>query len=90
MDIHGDYEKYEVDKGPRGKGRPSKGGQALRAKRYYIKNHMLVLQKRKLKRYMDKVKKHAADSNYNPSTIMSKLGPKCQEYMKRHHPNIKQ
>jgi hypothetical protein len=89
VDIHGNYEKYDTDKGPRGKGRPSKGGQALRAKRYYIKNHLLVLQKRKLKRYMDKVKKLAAESNYNPNAIMDKLGPKCQEYTKRHHPNIK-
>lgn len=74
---------------PRGRGRPSKGGQALRSKRYYVKNHMLVLQKRKLKRYMDKANKIASEANYNASTILNQLTSKCIEYTKRYHPNIK-
>jgi hypothetical protein len=87
VDIYANHEILETSR--RGRGRPSKGGQALRAKRYYIKNHMLVLRKRKLKRYMNKVKKIAADAAYNAGPIMSQLAKKCIEYTKRYHPNIK-
>lgn len=56
-----------------GRGRPSKGGQAVRAQRYYAKNHMLVLQKRRLKRYTTKVKHHLQEYDYESLKILTAL-----------------
>lgn len=61
------------DNGQNGRGRPSKGGQAVRSHRYYAKNHMLVLQKRKLKRYTDRVKHHLQEYDYDQEQIYKEL-----------------
>ncbi|CEP18019.1 hypothetical protein [Parasitella parasitica] len=82
---------YEVvDNGPRGKGRPSKGGAALRAKRYYVKNHLLVLEKRRLKRYVVKVKKIIEEYKYNPAPILDKLKNLCGNHIRRHFEGVKE
>ncbi|KAI9474263.1 MAG: hypothetical protein EXX96DRAFT_541886 [Benjaminiella poitrasii] len=72
----------QYDKSPRGKGRPSKGGQALRSKRYYVKNHLMVLQKRRLKRYTDKVKKLLTEVEYKSEAALLKLDNYCKKALK--------
>lgn len=52
-----------------GRGRPSKGGELVRAHRYYAKKHMLILQKRRLKRYTDKVKKILEECDYDSRNV---------------------
>lgn len=79
-----------VDSGPRGKGRPSKGGAALRAKRYYVKNHLMVLEKRKLKRYIVKVRKYIDDYKCDSSCIMAKLKDLCEVHIRRHFQGLKE
>ncbi|EPB90364.1 hypothetical protein HMPREF1544_02730 [Mucor circinelloides 1006PhL] len=79
-----------VDTGPRGKGRPSKGGAALRAKRYYVKNHLMVLEKRKLKRYIVKVKKYIDDYKCDSSCILAKLKDLCEVHIRRHFQGLKE
>ncbi|KAL0145169.1 hypothetical protein V8B55DRAFT_1459181 [Mucor lusitanicus] len=79
-----------VDSGPRGKGRPSKGGAALRAKRYYVKNHLMVLEKRKLKRYTVKVRKYIEDFKYDAPCIMAKLKDLCEIHIRRHFQGLKE
>ncbi|KAI7905280.1 uncharacterized protein BX663DRAFT_502331 [Cokeromyces recurvatus] len=69
-------------KPPKGRGRPSKGGQALRSKRYYIKNHLMVLQKRRLKRYIDKVKKWIAKFEHDSVLILNELDLYCKKAVK--------
>ena len=82
---------YEItDNGPRGKGRPSKGGAALRAKRYYVKNHLMVLEKRKLKRYIVKVRKHIDENKYDSAAIMTKLKELCKNHIRRHFEGMKE
>ncbi|KAI8641205.1 hypothetical protein BD408DRAFT_219569 [Parasitella parasitica] len=86
-----DMKLYEVvDNGPRGKGRPSKGGAALRAKRYYVKNHLLVLEKRRLKRYAVKVKKLIEDYKYDSTPILTKLKDLCGNHIRRHFEKLKE
>ncbi|KAL9555619.1 hypothetical protein MBANPS3_002276 [Mucor bainieri] len=79
-----------VESGPRGKGRPSKGGAALRAKRYYVKNHLMVLEKRKLKRYIVKVRKYMDDYKCDASCIMAKLKDLCEVHIRRHFQGLKE
>ena len=86
-----DMSLYEItDNGPRGKGRPSKGGAALRAKRYYVKNHLMVLEKRKLKRYIVKVRKHIDENKYDSAAIMTKLKELCKNHIRRHFEGMKE
>ncbi|GAA5816976.1 hypothetical protein MFLAVUS_010511 [Mucor flavus] len=73
----------EYDPTDRKVGRPSKGGEALRAKRYYVKNHLLILQKRKLRRYVLKVKKILSDNDYDIEAVKSGLDKSCNVYRLR-------
>ncbi|KAI8056375.1 hypothetical protein BDF21DRAFT_430662 [Thamnidium elegans] len=73
----------EYDPTDRKVGRPSKGGEALRAKRYYVKNHLLILQKRKLRRYILKVKKILSDNNYDVDAVKKGLDKSCHIYKLR-------
>lgn len=73
----------EYDPTDRKVGRPSKGGEALRAKRYYVKNHLLILQKRKLRRYVLKVKKIMSDNNYDIKAVKDVLDKSCKVYRLR-------
>ncbi|GAN00921.1 hypothetical protein MAM1_0003c00348 [Mucor ambiguus] len=79
-----------VEPAPRGKGRPSKGGAALRAKRYYVKNHLMVLEKRKLKRYIVKVRKYIDNYKCDSSCIMAKLKDLCEVHIRRHFQGLKE
>jgi hypothetical protein len=82
------YDEEEIPSvngdGKRPQGRPSKGGAAMRAKRYYAKKHLLILQKRKLKRYYLRVKKTVADHHFHDATVKSKLEEGCNEYKDRY------
>ncbi|KAI8084187.1 uncharacterized protein B0P05DRAFT_30339 [Gilbertella persicaria] len=83
--LDNDYHKQDTKGKP---GRPSKGGQAVRSKRYYINNHMVVLQKRKLKRYHDKVKKLLSEHDYDSIAIMNEFVKKLKRHVKQNWEGI--
>lgn len=62
-------------------GRPSKGGQNMRAKRYYVKCHLKILQKRKLKRYHTKVLENISKFHYSSSLVKKELNKRCDGYV---------
>lgn len=55
----------------------------MRAKRYYVKKHLLILQKRKLRRYFLKVKKIIADKKYDAAAVKIDLDESCNQYKTR-------
>lgn len=74
---------------PEGKvGRPSKGGDLMRSKRYYFKNHLKILQKRKLKRYVTTVHKIINKYQYDSDKIKKELETICTIYKYRDNKNI--
>ncbi|KAI8984190.1 hypothetical protein BDF20DRAFT_370788 [Mycotypha africana] len=84
VDLSLNFEQI-TDKSPQvSKGRPSKGGEKIRAKRYYVKNHLLVLHKRKLKRYYDKVIKLLCKHIYNEEEVLNELRKKCTSYIAKY------
>ncbi|KAI8369961.1 hypothetical protein BD560DRAFT_423946 [Blakeslea trispora] len=71
-------------------GRPSQGGDHMKAKRYYVKNHMFLLQKRKLKRYHDKVKKWLSLYEYDSVKLMEAIQKSLNKYKRAHHNDMKE
>lgn len=55
----------------------------MRAKRYYVKKHLLILQKRKLRRYFLKVRKIMADKQYNAAAVKKDLEEFVSQYKNR-------